>query len=120
MEAKPYYVYIVRCRDDSLYTGIAADPIRRLRQHVTGGSGCARYTRSHPVCALEGLWSTADKSAALRMERAVKSRSRAEKLWLLERPECWREKLPALAAEGIVPASREELAEVREGVWPHE
>ena len=44
MEAKPYYIYIARCRDGSLYTGIAVDPVRRLRQHVLGAPACARYT----------------------------------------------------------------------------
>ena len=49
-----YYIYMAGCADGSIYTGIAADPCRRLRQHVekTG----ARYTRSHPVTALLGLW----------------------------------------------------------------
>lgn len=40
-----YYVYMLRCRDGSLYTGTAADLCRRMRQHAGGGSACARYTR---------------------------------------------------------------------------
>lgn len=39
-----YYVYMLRCRDGSLYTGTAADLCRRMRQHAGGGSACARYT----------------------------------------------------------------------------
>lgn len=120
MEAKPYYIYIARCRDDSLYTGIAVDPVRRLRQHVLGAPACARYTRSHPVCALEGLWYAENKSAALRMERAVKSLTHAKKQRLLQYPELWQEILPALAAEPVLPVSGEKRAEVAEGVWSHE
>ena len=49
-----YYVYMLRCRDGSLYTGIAADLCRRMRQHAGGGSACARYTRAHPPRELAG------------------------------------------------------------------
>ena len=60
-----YYVYMLRCRDGSLYTGTAADLCRRMRQHAGGGSACARYTR----------------------EYAVKQLTRREKLALLQRPD---------------------------------
>ena len=43
-----YYVYMLRCRDGSLYTGTAADLCRRMRQHAGGGSACARYTYEYP------------------------------------------------------------------------
>ena len=47
-----YYIYIVRCRGGSLYTGIAADIEKRMRQHLARGAACAKYTRAHPVEAL--------------------------------------------------------------------
>ena len=50
-----YYIYIVRCRGGSLYTGIAADIEKRMRQHLARGAACAKYTRAHPVEALEAL-----------------------------------------------------------------
>ena len=53
-----YYVYMLRCRDGSLYTGTAADLCRRMRQHAGGGSACARYTRAHPPRELAGVWRT--------------------------------------------------------------
>ena len=40
-----YFVYMLRCRGGSLYTGIAADMEKRLRQHASGGAACAKYTR---------------------------------------------------------------------------
>ena len=49
---KRHYVYLLRCADGSLYTGMTPDIVRRLRQHVARLPGCAKYTRSHPVTAL--------------------------------------------------------------------
>ena len=48
---KRHYVYLLRCADGSLYTGMTPDIARRLRQHVEHLAGCAKYTRSHPVTA---------------------------------------------------------------------
>ena len=53
-----YYVYMLWCRDDTLYTGTASDLCRRMRQHRDGGAACARYTRSHPPRELAGVWRT--------------------------------------------------------------
>lgn len=53
-----YYVYMLWCRDDTLYTGTAADLCRRMQQHRDGGAACARYTRSHPPRELAGVWRT--------------------------------------------------------------
>lgn len=91
-----YYVYILRCRGDTLYTGITPDVCRRMRAH-RDGSG-AKYTRSHPPLALEALWRTEDKIAAARLEYAVKKRlDRQRKLELIAHPERLGELLPALA-----------------------
>ena len=55
---KRHYVYLLRCADGSLYTGMTPDIARRLRQHVERLPGCAKYTRSHPVTALALLLTT--------------------------------------------------------------
>ena len=94
-----YYIYMLRCRDGSFYTGIAADIEKRLRQHASGGAACAKYTRSHPVEALEGLWRAPDFASAARMEYAVKRLPREKKLLLLREPERLGALLPTLAAE---------------------
>ena len=57
-----YYVYILRCRGDALYTGITPDPVRRMRAHAAGAG--AKYTRAHPPEALEALWRAPDKVTA--------------------------------------------------------
>ena len=60
-----YYVYMLWCRDDTLYTGTASDLCRRMRQHRDGGAACARYTRSHPPRELAGVWRTEGRGADL-------------------------------------------------------
>jgi putative endonuclease len=81
-----YYVYILRCRDGTLYTGITPDLGRRMAAHVVGTG--AKYTRSHPPEEIEALWRTAEKNDALRLEWAVKKRlTRAQKLSLIAAPQ---------------------------------
>ena len=91
-----YYVYILRCRGDTLYTGITPDVCRRMRAHLRGSG--AKYTRSHPPEALEALWRAEDKIAAARLEYAVKKHlDRTRKLALIARPDRLGELLPGLA-----------------------
>lgn len=84
---KAYYVYMLRCRDDSLYVGITPDLLQRMKAHCGKISGGARYTRSHPVLALEAAWKTEHRTAAARMEYALKKLTHAQKLLLLSEPE---------------------------------
>ena len=82
-----YFVYILRCQDGSLYTGMAADLRRRLHAHTAKTPACARYTRSHPPVALEAAWQTEARSDALRLEALIKRLTRAQKLALITVPE---------------------------------
>lgn len=77
----PYIIYILRCGDGSLYTGITTDLARRVAVHNSGRGG--KYTRSHlPVTPI--YWETApDKSAALRRELEIKRLTREKKLALI-------------------------------------
>ncbi len=74
-------VYIVRCRDGSLYTGASNDVAARVQRHNDGRG--ARYTRSRRPVALVWRRRVKDKSAALRLEAAMKKLTRAEKLLLV-------------------------------------
>lgn len=76
-----WFVYVLRCRDGSLYTGISTDVTARLEAHNRGQG--ARYTRSRLPVALAHLEKRRTRSAALRREAAVKSLTRAEKLVLI-------------------------------------
>ncbi len=80
-----YYIYMLRCRDGSFYTGIAADIEKRLRQHASGGAACAKYTRAHPPEALAALWQAEDHAAAARLEALIKQLPREKKLALVRR-----------------------------------
>jgi predicted GIY-YIG superfamily endonuclease len=73
----PWTVYLARCRDGSLYTGITTDPERRLAEH-NAGSGAA-YTRSRLPVVLVYREIVSDRSSALRREHAIKRLSRAAK-----------------------------------------
>ena len=78
----PYYLYILRCGDGTLYTGIAADVDKRLAVHQSGKG--AKYTRGRGPLTVVYREKCDDKSAALRREREVKALSRKEKLALIE------------------------------------
>jgi len=70
-------VYLARCADGSLYTGITTDPARRLGQH---NRGCgAAYTRSRLPVVLVYLEQAENWGQALRREHAIKRMSRADK-----------------------------------------
>jgi putative endonuclease len=73
-----YTLYILRCRDGSLYTGIALDVARRLEEHRQGVRG-AKYLRGRRPVELVYEQPAGDRAAAQRLEYRVKSLSRAEK-----------------------------------------
>ena len=77
-----WWVYMLRCRDDSLYTGITNDVPRRLAAHAAGKG--AAYTRSRRPVRLVYREPAQDKSAALRREAALKRLPRLQK-WALVR-----------------------------------
>jgi predicted GIY-YIG superfamily endonuclease len=78
----PWYVYILRCGDGTLYTGITDDIPRRLAAHRAGKG--AKYTRGRGPLELVYQERVPDKSAALRREVAIKRLRRGEKERLIE------------------------------------
>jgi putative endonuclease len=75
------FIYILRCGDGSLYTGIAKDVDRRLAQHRAGRA--SRYTRSHLPVTLVWWREVRSWSLALREERRIKKMRKTEKETLL-------------------------------------
>jgi len=69
-ETKPWYVYLVRAANGSLYCGISDDPQRRFIAHQKGQG--ARYFKTSPAQALVYVEQWPDKGEALRQERLVK------------------------------------------------
>ena len=74
-------MYVLRCRDGSLYTGITNDLPKRLLRHKAGTASA--YTRSRLPVRLVYQERQPDRSAALRREAAVRRLSRGEKLALV-------------------------------------
>ena len=79
-----YYVYILRCSGDRLYTGITTDPERRLREHSGLDAGGARFTRANPSEGFAVLWSTDTRSRAQSLEYRIKHLTRSRKTALIE------------------------------------
>ena len=77
-----WFVYILRCADDTLYTGITKDLIRRCQQHNAGTA--SRYTRSRLPVVLVYQESQASRSLALKREAAIKALSRQQKKLLIQ------------------------------------
>lgn len=72
-----WFVYLIECRDGSIYTGIATDVERRYAEHVAGKG--ARYARARPPLRLLGHFLYPDRSAASRAEYAIKQLTPARK-----------------------------------------
>ena len=83
MAPRPYCVYVVRCRDGSLYTGTSNDVPARVARHNAGRG--ARYTRGRGPVELVYCEPVGDKGPALAREWAIKQLSRADKLRLVRR-----------------------------------
>jgi putative endonuclease len=77
-----HHVYVLECADGSLYTGYTTDVERRVAEHDAGEG--AKYTRGRTPVELVHVEEFDSKSAALRREREIKSRSRAAKERLVE------------------------------------
>jgi putative endonuclease len=82
-ESQPlkWFVYILRCADNSLYTGVARDVAARLRAHESGRG--ARYTRSRGPLELCAVRRCPSKGAALGLEYSIKQLTKPEKERLL-------------------------------------
>ncbi len=83
-EVTPHYVYMLRCADNSLYTGWTNDLAKRLAAHNAGKG--AKYTKSRMPVKLVYSEEHPDKSAALRREHALKQLTKAQKEALVATP----------------------------------
>jgi putative endonuclease len=81
----PYYVYVLRCRDDTFYTGYTTDVERRVREHDAGDG--AKYTRGRTPVELVHVESFDSQSAAMSREYEIKQFSKMKKQRLVESSE---------------------------------
>jgi putative endonuclease len=75
------YVYIVKCNDESLYTGWTNNIEKRIKMHNSGQA--SKYTRARLPVKLVYLENLGNKSLALRREAAIKKMTRKEKIVLI-------------------------------------
>ena len=80
---KTWKLYMLRCRDGSLYTGITTDVEKRVAAHNAGKG--AKYTRGRGPLELVYCEDCGDRSAALKRELEIKSLTKEEKLKLIEK-----------------------------------
>lgn len=74
-----YFIYMLRCKDNTIYTGITTDIKRRLDEHFSNGEKCAKYTSRHKAAKLEALWTTDNRKNASKLEYNIKRLNKAQK-----------------------------------------
>lgn len=79
-----YYTYIIRCADNSLYTGMTNDLNKRMEEHFGREKEGAKYTKSHQAQKVEAVWQSKDKSLACKLEYRIKTLTKSEKERLIK------------------------------------
>lgn len=73
-----YYIYMLRCTDNSIYTGITTNVEHRMNEHFSK-KNCAKYTYSHTAKKLECVWETKDRVLASKLEYQIKKLTKTQK-----------------------------------------
>lgn len=81
---KTYYIYMLRCNDNSIYTGIAADYKKRFKEHISQQG--AKYTKTRLPIKIERVWKAEGRSLASKIEYFIKSLTKKQKEDLLINP----------------------------------
>ena len=74
-----YYTYMLRCENNSIYTGITTDIKRRMEEHFGKDKKGAKYTKSHNPKKLECVWESENKALASKLEYRIKSLTKTQK-----------------------------------------
>lgn len=74
-----YYTYIIRCSDNSLYTGITTDYNRRFEEHKNKTDKCAKYTLRHSAESIEAVWQSNSRADASKLEYRIKHLNKEQK-----------------------------------------
>ena len=82
-----FYTYMLRCADNSLYTGITTDPERRLCEHNAKNEKSAKYTSSHGAEKFECLWRPDSRALASKLEFHLKTLTKTKKEQLILNPD---------------------------------
>ena len=79
-----YYIYMLRCEDNSIYTGITTDVKHRMQEHFSKVN-CAKYTYVHTAKKLEAVWQTETRVLASKLEYRIKKLTKAKKEELINK-----------------------------------
>ena len=72
-----YFTYMIRCEDNSIYTGMTNNLEKRINEHISKNG--AKYTKSHNAIKLETAWKSKDKSLACKLEYHIKTLTKQQK-----------------------------------------
>lgn len=72
-----YYTYMIRCKDNSIYTGVTNNIENRFNNHLKGNG--AKYTKSHKPEKIEAVWKSKEKSLACKLEYQLKQLTKLQK-----------------------------------------
>lgn len=79
-----YYTYMIRCKDNSIYTGITTDLDRRFEEHSKKTNKCAKYTLNHQAEKIECAWESENRVLASKLEFHIKKLTKLEKEQLIK------------------------------------
>ncbi|WP_300276675.1 GIY-YIG nuclease family protein [Peptacetobacter sp.] len=82
---KKFYTYIIRCKNNTLYTGYTTDIVRRMNEHKKGIN--CKYTKNYGFNNLEIFFESNSKSTAMKLECYIKKLTRLKKIQIIQSPE---------------------------------
>lgn len=74
-----YYTYMLRCSDNSIYTGMTNNLENRINEHLSKSKKGTKYTKSHNAIKLEAAWKSNSKSLACKLEYQIKNLTKQQK-----------------------------------------
>ena len=66
-----YYTYMVRCADNSIYTGMTNNLEKRINEHINKSKNGAKYTKSHNAIKLETAWKSKERNLLWKMKSKI-------------------------------------------------
>lgn len=82
-----FYIYMLRCADNSVYTGITTDLNRRFAEHSAKNKKSAKYTLSHSAEKFECIWQAENRRLASALEYRIKALTKNKKEQLISNPD---------------------------------
>ena len=79
-----YYIYMLRCDNNSIYTGIAKDFQKRYAKHINGEG--AKYTKIYRPIKIERVFLSDDRSSASKVEKFIQKKNKIEKELYIKEP----------------------------------